>query len=184
MDSKDVNEKRGFETNDNSNSESVNETGAEQAPKEETPVPAIQYANELDDSEQTTKDSIEIIPHEKPKPTNQIKTNVPGAKAILTLGILSIVSIGCCLTFNAGPILAIIALSLIPSVLRRYYKNPELYTPSSLSNVRAGKICAIIGLSIGAAMLMFWIFGTGLDALDGFDQIEEVYHEVWDEVNY
>jgi hypothetical protein len=87
---------------------------------------------------------------------NEVQNNfqgnqtLPGAGGILTLGILSIVFAGI-----IGLILGIIALNNSKEAMGAYNKNPSKYNPSSLSQVKAGKTCAIVGLSItGFALLI------------------------------
>jgi hypothetical protein len=72
-----------------------------------------------------------------------IQEKLPNSGGILTLGILGIVLAG-----GIGLILSIIALSMAPGAIRLYEQNPGRYTESSLRNVKAGRTCAIIGLSL------------------------------------
>lgn len=117
------------------------------------------------------------------RPSQQIMTmRIPKSGGILTLGILSIAMLSCCGPF-IGPILAIIALSLVPSAMREYRANPEMYSRSSLGNVSAGKICAIIGLSLGVLMLIFFIVNMIIGS-QGFGNVEEMYEEIWNATNY
>jgi hypothetical protein len=81
---------------------------------------------------------------------------LPNASAVLALGIISIV--GCCCYGVPGVICGIIALILYSKDEKLYSSNPELYTPSSYSNLKAGKICAIIGLIPSILFLLFIIF--------------------------
>lgn len=78
--------------------------------------------------------------------------SLPGAGGILTMGILSIVFAGI-----IGVILGIIALNNSKDALNDYNKNPSKYNPSSLSQVKAGKVCAIIGLSIAGLVLLIFL---------------------------
>ncbi len=73
---------------------------------------------------------------------NQPQIALPNATAVLILGILSI--IGCC-CYGGGLILGVIALVLASKDIRRYLANPAMYTPGSYSNLKAGRVCAIIG---------------------------------------
>lgn len=88
---------------------------------------------------------------------------LPNSTAVLVLGIISIV--GCFCYGIIGLILGIIALVLAGKDTNLYQQNPALYTESSLKNMRAGKICAIIGLSLSAIIFIILIieiifFGT------------------------
>lgn len=71
------------------------------------------------------------------------KENLPNHGGILTMGILSIVFAG-----GIGLILGIISLSMSGGALRTYRENPDKYTLSSYKNVKAGKTCSIIGISL------------------------------------
>ena len=74
---------------------------------------------------------------------SQGKENLPNHGGILTMGILSIVFAGL-----IGLILGIISLSLSGKAISEYKANPDKYTESSYKNVKAGKVCAIIGISL------------------------------------
>lgn len=86
---------------------------------------------------------------------------LPNATAILVLGILSIVFslLFFCYLIPAfiGLALGIIALALSSGSSRRYKEAPQLYSTSSYNNFKAGKICAIIGLSLSALVFVFVI---------------------------
>ena len=72
---------------------------------------------------------------------------LPNATAVLVLGILSIV-----VCFITG----IIALVMAKKEMGLYNANPGMYTPASLSNIKTGKICAIIGIVLqGIAVLVY-----------------------------
>ena len=87
---------------------------------------------------------------------NGQQTSLPNATAILVLGILSIPT--CCCYGIVGIILAIIALVLAGSAEKRYNSAAENYTLSSLKNVKAGRICAIIGLILGVLYLIWTVY--------------------------
>jgi len=102
---------------------------------------------------------------------NDIKINLPNATAVLILGIISIVTF-CCYGV-VGVICGIIAIVLAGKSLQLYNGNPDQYTPTSLSNLKAGRICAIIGLTLSVLYLIFivvLISTIGLDALKHPDQ--------------
>jgi hypothetical protein len=72
--------------------------------------------------------------------------SLPNATAILVLGIVSIVT---CFCYGIpGLICGIIAIILSNKALELYKATPEAFTEGSLSNVKAGRICAIVGISI------------------------------------
>jgi uncharacterized membrane protein YidH (DUF202 family) len=83
-----------------------------------------------------------------------MQQDLQGSTGILVMGILSIVFAGL-----IGLILAIIALSQSGKAIAEYKSNPAAYTASSYSKVKAGRICAIIGLCIlGFVILMLILF--------------------------
>lgn len=81
--------------------------------------------------------------------------NLPNSTAVLVLGIISIVA---CFCYGIiGIILAIIALVLASKANTLYQQNPGMYTEASFKNLKAGKICAIIGLCLSALYFIFII---------------------------
>jgi hypothetical protein len=83
------------------------------------------------------------------------KQNLPNATAVLVLGIISI--IGCLCYGIVGTVCGIIALVLASKDNRLYLSKPQMFTPSSYNNLKAGKICAIIGTIISALYLVLVI---------------------------
>jgi uncharacterized membrane protein YjgN (DUF898 family) len=73
---------------------------------------------------------------------------LPNATATLVLGILSIV-----VCFICG----IVALAISNKDMTLYRNNPELYTESSYSSLKAGRICSIIGIALQVVALVFYI---------------------------
>jgi hypothetical protein len=98
--------------------------------------------------------------NQPPLQPNQFTSNpqipLPNGTATLVLGIISIV--GCFCYGIVGLICAIIALVLANKDMRLYLANPSAYTPGSLSNLKSGKICAIIGLSLSILYFIFVLF--------------------------
>ena len=80
---------------------------------------------------------------------------LPNSTAVLVLGIISIV--GCSCYGIVGLILGIIALVLAGNATRLYNANPEMYSLASYKNMKAGRICAIIGLSMAILAIIFVI---------------------------
>ena len=74
--------------------------------------------------------------------------NLHNATATLVLGILSIL-----VCFICG----IIALVISNKDVDMYKANPELYTESSYSNIKAGRICSIISLALLALGLLIYL---------------------------
>lgn len=113
---------------------------------------------------------------------NNFKINIPNSAGVLTLGILSILSLCCCGPF-LGPILAIIALILAGKAKKAYTENPNLYKHSSLGNLNAGRICAIIGLVLGAILLIYFIIMYSINP-DNMNEINQAFDEAWNEMGY
>lgn len=93
---------------------------------------------------------------------------VPNAVAVLVLGILSIVFCWC--YGLVGIILGIIALVLAGKGVKLYQENPQAYSLSSFNNLKAGKICALIGTILSGLYLIFIIIylvilGTAISTL-------------------
>lgn len=93
---------------------------------------------------------------------------LPNSTAVLVLGIISIV--GCFCYGIIGLILGIIALVLAGKANTLYLQSPGSYTEASLKNLKAGKICAIIGTCLSAlyfVILVIYIafIGTVLTAM-------------------
>lgn len=80
--------------------------------------------------------------------TNLSAQQLPNATATLVLGILSIV-----VCFICG----IIALIMSNKDVSLYKNNPELYSETSYNNIKAGRICAIVGIALQVVGLMLYI---------------------------
>ncbi len=79
---------------------------------------------------------------------NPSAQQLPNATPTLVLGILSIV-----VCFICG----IIALAISNKDLNLYKNNPELYSLSSYNNIKAGRICAIVGIALQVVGLIIYI---------------------------
>lgn len=104
---------------------------------------------------------------------NQFGQNVlPNSTAVLVLGILSIVF---CICYGfIGLVLGIIAVILGSKGMSLYNANPGAYTPASFNNLKAGRICGIIGLILSILMVIFIIVyaifvGTMISSLRPWD---------------
>jgi membrane protein required for beta-lactamase induction len=98
-------------------------------------------------------------PYQEPinQPNNQQlwQQQLPNSSTVLVLGIISILT---SLWFGfIGLILGIIALVMASGANKMYLSNPAIYTQSSYINLKAGKICAIIGTCLSAVYLLFII---------------------------
>ena len=81
---------------------------------------------------------------------------LPYSTAVLVLGIVSIVAVFC--TYGIlGIALGIIGLVLAGNPMRLYDEHPEKYTEASYKNLKAGRICSIIGLSLGGLFILLGI---------------------------
>jgi hypothetical protein len=82
---------------------------------------------------------------------NSMNTNdgqLPNATATLVLGILSIV-----ICFICG----IIALVISNKDIALYKANPGLYSTASYNNIKAGRICAIVGICLQVLGLILYV---------------------------
>lgn len=75
------------------------------------------------------------------------KQQIPNATLVLIFGIISIVTAICCYGF-IGLIFGIIGLVMSNKSAKLYNNNPELYY--GYENLKAGKVCSIIGIVLGA----------------------------------
>ena len=102
---------------------------------------------------------------------------LPNATAVLILGIVSI--LGCCFYGLPGIIAGIIALVLAKKDGELYRKNPTAY--SNYGQLNAGKIIAIVGLSLSALYiicLVVLISTVGFDAMKDPDLMNERIREL------
>lgn len=107
---------------------------------------------------------------------NVVKQPLPNATATLVLGILSIVSC-ICYAFPAL-ILSIIALAISGKSVRMYKENPDKWL--DYGNLKAGRIMAIIGLSLsGIAVLILIIYIIIIGGIAAFS-----INELMNEFNY
>ena len=105
----------------------------------------------------------------------QVQQPLPNAVGTLVLGILSIV-FSCCYGIF-GLVLGIIALAISGKSVKLYKENPEKWT--GYSNLNAGRITAIIGISLSALLVVFFVvyifFVVGLAAFSLNDLMNEFY---------
>lgn len=81
---------------------------------------------------------------------------LPNSTAVLVLGIVSLVFF-CPFVSLIGVVIGIIALVLANRDQNLYMQNPAKYTLTSYNNLKAGRICAIIGLSVAALITVIAI---------------------------
>ena len=117
-------------------------------------------------------------PPNNPNPNPQgfyVQPPLPNAAGVLVLGILSIVF---CWGYGiVGIVLGIIALSLAGKANLLVTQNPGIYSPSSISNMKAGKVCAIIGLVLSAIFLIYIIIVIAF--------VGAIFTNMpWDQMNY
>ena len=86
-----------------------------------------------------------------------VPNNLPHSNTILVLGILSIAFCWWHFISFIGIVLGIITLVLSGKAMSLYHTHPKRYSVSSLNNVKAGRICAIIGLIISFIVFLFVI---------------------------
>lgn len=80
---------------------------------------------------------------------------LPNATAVLVLGIIGIV--GCFCYGIPGLICSIISMVLAKKDMALYNSNTTAYTPGSLSNLKAGKTCAIVGLILSCLYILLYV---------------------------
>ena len=104
---------------------------------------------------------------DQPQQSGFMQQTLPNATAVLVLGILSLIM---CFV---GLVLSIIALVLAKKDMRDYALNPNAYTIASYNNLKAGRICALIGLILHIvgivvyAAIIIFAFSRGFNNLQG-----------------
>ena len=98
---------------------------------------------------------------------------LPNATATLVLGILSIVTCWC--YGILGIILGIVALVISKKAVQMYKESPESY--SDYGNVKAGRITAIIGISLSALVIIYAIVMIAFIGIGGFQEMMEQYQQ-------
>jgi len=78
------------------------------------------------------------------------RERIPGSGGILAMGILSIVFFLGLL----GPIMGIITLATSGSKVQMYHDFPDRYDEASFRQVKSGRTCAIVGLSLSGFALI------------------------------
>ena len=81
--------------------------------------------------------------------------NLPNANLILVLGILFVFLCWLHLVSCIGIVLGLAALCMSKKETTLFFSVPGRYTASSLNNVTAGRICAIIGIAISVVVFSF-----------------------------
>ena len=105
---------------------------------------------------------MEENPHEQTQsvpgggPGHQLQQPLPNSSTVLILGILSIV-FSCWYFSIVGIILAVISLILARKDMSLYASDKSCYTLSSYNNLKAGRICALIGLAVAIIFFFFLI---------------------------
>lgn len=80
---------------------------------------------------------------------NLTELQLPNSTGVLVMGILSIVCFCCLAAGLVGITLGILALVLGNKAIKEYSDAPDKYTEKSFKNAKAGRICGIVGLSLG-----------------------------------
>ena len=109
-----------------------------------------------------------------------IQKKLPNATAVLALGIASI-PMCCCIGGLVGLALSIIALILTKKDMALYQENPNAYLPSSFSNLKAGRICAIVGICLSGIyflMFLFMLSVFGLEALSNPQVMQDYFQNM------
>ena len=86
----------------------------------------------------------------------QFRPAAPSSTAALVLGIVSLVTFFC--YGIVGIVLGIIAIAQANKSIQASNENPGMYSESSIGNAKAGKIMGIIGIILGALVLLYVIF--------------------------
>lgn len=96
------------------------------------------------------------MPQNKPFAGMLPQKSLPNSTATLVLGIVSIVP-GCFCFGVVGLVCGIIALVISKKDLILYNSNPAEYSVSSYNNLKAGRVCAIIGIVLSSLYFLYII---------------------------
>lgn len=99
------------------------------------------------------------------------KEKLPNSTASLVLGIISIVFACCCSII--GSVIGVIGLVLANKAIALHNADPNMY--KGFDNAKAGKILNIIGIVLGAIMLVVGIMQ--IIAAGGFEAYMEEFQE-------
>lgn len=99
----------------------------------------------------------------------EAQQKLPNATAVLVLGIVSIVT--CCCYGVLGIITGIVALVLAKKDTKLYISNPSIYT--NYSQIKTGKILAIIGISLSVLYLIINIYLLATFGMDGLEEMQQ-----------
>ena len=105
------------------------------------------------------------------------KHKLPNSTGVLILGILSIIT--CCCYGVIGLALGVVALILAKKATKTYLEAPENYT--GYSNIKTGRILAIIGLVLNIILIGFVIWAIsilGIDSLQDPALLQERLQEL------
>lgn len=91
---------------------------------------------------------------------NNMLQAVPNSTAALVLGIVAIV--GCIFYGIVGLVCGIIGLVLANKGIAQYNADPQAYTKSSFNNIKAGRVCSIIGICLSALYIILLIAGISM----------------------
>lgn len=94
---------------------------------------------------------------ESPDPVSNAQP-LPNATLILTLGIISLISLFCYMPVSF--LLAIVTLILSYTESKNYNSNPNLYTSHSYTNLKTGRICALVAMALAVVMALAAIIGV------------------------
>ncbi len=114
--------------------------------------------------------------------TSRHPETLPNSIGVLVMGIISIAS--CWMYGIPGLTLGIISLVLSKKSKKLYEANPGLYTESSYKNLKAGRTCAIVGVSLSAAYLLFIIFLIIYFVFLGLAIGDNIFNGPWDTYYY
>lgn len=111
--------------------------------------------------------------------SNKIKTSVPNSTGIMVLGILSLVFNFCCCIPFLSTILSIITILMAGSAEREYRNNPGMYSESSYSNIKTGKICAVIGIVLSLIVIVLYFMGTSMEIMNQIFRELDINQHGW-----
>lgn len=103
------------------------------------------------------QENVSIIPPTETQNIRVQKQPVPNASTALVMGIISIVLSITWVLSLIGIVLGIVGLVMGNKGLTAYNEAPDAYDESNLGQLKGGRVCSIIELSLGGVMFLFLI---------------------------
>jgi hypothetical protein len=112
---------------------------------------SFQFLKQMNENRLHTRPSLQESDYH-----TSVQVNLPNARKVLVLGVLSIVFSSWYFAI-IGVILSLRALVLANHDLAHYSAGKSQYSLSSYNNLKAGRVCAMIGLSVSILFCILFL---------------------------